>query len=225
MQNNKILSTVDLQAIIVEDKGEPLVNLASQGIICDYRRDDALVRSVFVRQTVAYKLQKVQERLNQFDSRMHLLVVEGYRSPFYQEGYFLQQMLIEFQRDPSLPFSQLIEAVHQYVALPSVAGHPTGGAVDLTIAFEGQEIDMGGQIADFSTPEKLPTFSSLVTSEQAERRLLLHKNMLAEGFAPFYGEWWHFSYGDREWAALYETPKALYGPLYQFISGDQINGK
>jgi D-alanyl-D-alanine dipeptidase len=37
--------------------------------------------------------------------------------------------------------------------------------------------------------------------------------MVAAGFAPFYGEWWHFSYGDREWAAVYGEPAALYGPL------------
>jgi D-alanyl-D-alanine dipeptidase len=31
------------------------------------------------------------------------------------------------------------------IALPSVAGHPTGGAVDLTLAIDGCEIPMGGK--------------------------------------------------------------------------------
>ena len=95
-----------------------------------------------------------------------------------------------------------------------MAGHPTGGAVDLTLAINGREIPMGGKIADFSQPELLPTFSSLVTSEQAYWRLLLHDAMVAEGFAPFYGEWWHYSFGDREWAAFYGQSKTLYAPIY-----------
>jgi D-alanyl-D-alanine dipeptidase len=34
--------------------------------------------------------------------------------------------------------------------------------------------------------------------------------MLGVGFAPFDGEWWHFSYGDKEWAAYYNKPNAVY---------------
>jgi hypothetical protein len=38
--------------------------------------------------------------------------------------------------------------------------------------------------------------------------------MVACGFAPSYRKWWHFSYGDREWAAFYNTPSgSLYGPV------------
>lgn len=36
--------------------------------------------------------------------------------------------------------------------------------------------------------------------QQKENRFLLQDLMLLVGFAPYYGEWWHFSYGDREWA-------------------------
>ncbi len=34
--------------------------------------------------------------------------------------------------------------------------------------------------------------------------------MLTAGFAPFDGEWWHFSFGDREWARFYGAENALY---------------
>jgi len=44
-------------------------------------------------------------------------------------------------------------------------------------------------------------------------RLLLHDLMIEAGFAPYYGEWWHFSYGDAEWAAFYEKSKTLYSLL------------
>jgi D-alanyl-D-alanine dipeptidase len=37
--------------------------------------------------------------------------------------------------------------------------------------------------------------------------------MTSVGFAPFDGEWWHFSYGDREWAYFYKKKNALYGQI------------
>lgn len=73
---------------------------------------------------------------------------------------------------------------------------------------------MGGRIADFSFPQILPTYSNSITQEQAQRRILLHDLMVAEDFAPFYGEWWHLSYGDREWAAFYNKPEAIYSPIF-----------
>ena len=41
--------------------------------------------------------------------------------------------------------------------------------------------------------------------------------MVAEGFAPFDGEWWHFSYGDREWAAFYGLSQTLYAHIYELL--------
>jgi len=37
--------------------------------------------------------------------------------------------------------------------------------------------------------------------------------MVEAGFAPFTGEWWHFSYGDREWAAIWGRDAAIYEQL------------
>jgi zinc D-Ala-D-Ala dipeptidase len=157
----------ELQAIPSSNHAEHLVNLAdiSSDILCDYRRDDTNIKAVLVRQAIADKLQRVQKHLTLYDSKMQLLVVEGFRCPYYQEYYYLKQLLLEYKKDPDLEFSSLLEKVHQLVALPSVAGHPTGGAIDLTLAYEGHEIDMDGEIADFSIHERLPTYSSLVTLE------------------------------------------------------------
>jgi zinc D-Ala-D-Ala dipeptidase len=72
---------------------------------------------------------------------------------------------------------------------------------------------MGCGLGDFDDLALIPTFAPGLTDDQRANRALLHDAMVAAGFAPFYGEWWHFSYGDREWAAFYERPAALYGPL------------
>ena len=56
----------------------------------------------------------------------------------------------------------------------------------------------------------MPVFAPGITEEQRENRLLLRRVMKEQDFAPFDGEWWHFSHGDREWAALSAAPLAKY---------------
>ena len=213
---NKIVTISELSAVPCKDNGEPIVNLKdiSPKIYLNYRRVNSGIDSILVRKSVADKLQKVQKQLELYDAQMQLMVVEGYRPLAYQEKYYLKELLSQFQANPSLDFDLLLEHTHQFVALPTLAGHPTGGALDLTIAYSGEELDMGGRIADFSSPQILPTYSNSITQEQAQRRILLHDLMVAEDFAPFYGEWWHFSYGDREWAAFYKKPEAIYSPIF-----------
>lgn len=206
----------DLQKIKCYENSDPLIDLEEifPDLQCVYRRKDSEVNKVLVRKTLAEKLQRVQMRLGAYDPSLKLLMVEGYRSPSYQEYYFLKQLFTEYKINPSLDLNSILEHVNQFVAIPSVAGHPTGGAVDLTIIRDSSEIDMGGEIADFSNSERLPTYSSSITPQQAKNRLLLHDLMLAEGFAPYYGEWWHFSYGDREWAYFYSLSQTLFSPIF-----------
>ena len=206
----KIATFLELQAIPYRDNKESLILLDST-VLSEYRRENSGVQSVLVRESVSRKLQNIQKQLR---PNMKLLVVEGYRSLTYQEAYFLKELRNQLEEKPSWTLEAILERTHQFVALPSVAGHPTGGAIDLTIICDGKEVGMGGEIADFSVPQLLPTYSQQITIEQSNWRIFLHDLMVAEGFAPFYGEWWHFSYGDREWAAFYEQPAAIYSPIF-----------
>jgi zinc D-Ala-D-Ala dipeptidase len=206
---NKTSSILDLQAIHCRENGERMVLLNKFDVPC---RTSTSIQDILVRESIALKLQQVQKKLQQYNENMHLLVVDGYRPLANQEKWFCQKLLKQYQEQPFLNFDALIEQTHQFVSLPSVSGHPTGGAVDLTIACAGHELDMGCKIADFSNPLLLPTYSSClgITSEQTQRRLMLLNLMVSEGFAPFYGEWWHFSYGDREWATFYGHKETLF---------------
>jgi D-alanyl-D-alanine dipeptidase len=66
------------------------------------------------------------------------------------------------------------------------------------------------------SPQKTTfTFSPFIGKEAWNNRQLLRYVMLSAGFAPFDGEWWHFSYGDREWAFYYKKPYAIYNQLFK----------
>lgn len=139
-----------------------------------------------------------------------LKVVYAYRHPEVQARYFAQILKQVKEREPFLSQKDLTSKAHLLIASPDVAGHPSGGAVDVTLTHNGQELDMGTPIWDLQSPSLIPTFSEEISSEAKANRLFLREAMLAAGFAPFDGEWWHFSYGDKEWAAYYKRQEAIY---------------
>ncbi|MDP3899844.1 MAG: M15 family metallopeptidase [bacterium] len=218
IQNRKIFNIAELQKIKVYENNEELVDLnkVCADIICKYKKIDMkpyIGNSIFVRKTVAQKLNKANNSLKKINPNYKLKVVYGYRHPVVQKKYFIKRKDIIRAQHPDLSEDELNAITHNFVAMPEVAGHVTGGAVDVTIVDDNGELDMGTNIADYTNTEVIKTFSKNISKIQAKNRKLLHDSLTQQNFAPFYGEWWHFSYGDREWAAFYGKKKSLYSLL------------
>lgn len=221
MQNNLITQPIltydDLAKIAPGTSDEKLADVRAydKSIVAQYNKLDMKSYTgdtILVRDSVAQKLAAVNQALQ---ARGYTLkVVYGYRSLAVQEKYFTKRKQELAAEQPDMSDKDLNNYTHQFVAVPDVAGHPTGGAVDLTVlGGNGQELDMGTAIADYTDPEKIQTFGPGLLQTQQANRQLLHDLMTAQEFAPFYGEWWHFSYGDKEWAAFYNKKTALYGAI------------
>jgi D-alanyl-D-alanine dipeptidase len=214
----KALSYVDLINIPVTESHEPMANLleVAPQVECAPINADALAYcpgGILVRKSVAEKLHMASAKVAERHPGAKLRVVYGYRHPSIQEQYY-QQISTKIQREnPSLSANEVIERTHALIAVPSVAGHPTGAAVDVTISLNGTSMDMGTPIWDLESTSLIPTFAPGISEQQRANRLLLRAVLMSVGFAPFDGEWWHFSYGDREWAAYYKQPHALYAPM------------
>ena len=218
MMERKEIVTYEQLLTVTKPLGllEPMVSLEDYAI--DIRPKSAEMTpytgdSIFVRQSVAEKLQRINKKLAA--RNFAIVVTFGYRHMNIQQKYFdarLNQIRAETSMSSEISTDTLYSLVHNFVAVPSVSGHPTGGAVDLTLRSKGFDLDMGTGIADFSNPSKLPTFSKEITSEQLANRIILRNEMLNENFAPFNGEWWHFSFGDKEWAYWYKRT-----PMYSQI--------
>jgi D-alanyl-D-alanine dipeptidase len=201
----------ELARVPAGSSGEPLVEARTYDAGIDaapVAPEDGLL----VRDTVARMLAMANARLA--GRGLRLRIVDGPRPAERQERYFGEAWAAIGQQHPELDDEALRDRVHALCAVPEVAGHPTGGAVDVTLLdAHGAELDMGTAAGEVTDAERAPTDAPGLTEEQLRNRLTLHDAMVAAGFAPFYGEWWHFSYGDREWAAVYGEPAALYGPL------------
>ncbi len=218
--NRHILTYDEMASAKPGNCQEPLVNVRKYdpSIIAEHEQWDMQVytgESILVRDTVARKLAAVNEQLKA-DNNLRLRVVYGFRHPKVQEKYFRERKAALQRENPEMSEYNLIRLAHDFIAVPDVAGHPMGAAVDLTIVDrDNNPVDMGNKISDYSNPDIIKTFAK-VTPEQASYRKVLHDAMIAQGFAPFYGEWWHFSYGDREWAAFYGKKAAIYGTINIF---------
>ena len=204
-----LFSYRELAAVPVAECGEPLVVMnadPASGV------RTAKLAWPWIRSGALDRLRHAGQALRHREPGLHLLVLETYRSLARQrKGY--EHYLAEFGRTrPELDRDALMEYVHLHVAVPDVAGHPTGGAIDLTLADESGPLDMGSTYGDFSTP-LYHAFAEGTTKAQRANRMLLRQVMVEAGFAPFTGEWWHFSYGDREWAAIWNQRAALYEQL------------
>ncbi len=209
LADRRQLTFVELAKVPVSDNGEALVPMIAEpgnsiGI--------GTLRSPWIRSGALARLRLAAASLRRQNPRHTLVVYDAHRLMSVQKAAFEKYTKVFGEKHPHLKSDELAEYVHQHVAVPSVAGHPTGGAVDVSI-LEGEEpIDMGGKYADFESPTYV-AFADGLAETQRENRMRLRKAMVSAGFAPFNGEWWHFSYGDPEWAALWGEPAAIYRQL------------
>jgi len=218
MREKEIVTYQELLKVRSGENNEALVAVDqyAKNIIAQYQKMDMVPFTgdkIFVRDRVAQKIAEVNEALLR-EREFRLKIVYGYRHPIVQERYFNELREKLAVSNPALSGDTLDALVHNFVAVPLVAGHPTGGAIDVTlITKEGDEVDMATRIADFGDSEKIKTFAENISERQNANRLVLRDALLNGGFAPFNGEWWHFSYGDREWAFYYGEPESLYSPI------------
>lgn len=208
----KMLSYTDYADVPVAAIDDPLVPIRPTKTLTARQIDANMLnytgRTVYVRQQVLDRLQAASKALAASYPGLQLEVVYGYRPLQIQVALFE-----EFRAKLQGQYSgrELLAAVHRLVAVPEVAGHPAGAAVDIQIIKGGQPLDFGTKAHEF-VPDSF-TFSPFVSAEAWENRQLLRRVMMNVGFAPFDGEWWHFSYGDKEWARYYNQPAAIYEQL------------
>lgn len=213
----KMLDYSDYEAIPVDrvENEAKFVRVNSESAVLDVapigqERTEFSTVTITLRSRVADQLHWAGSALRDIDPSLRLRVVYGFRPLSEQKRLFDEAVnRLSGQHQGKA----LLSAAHREIALPSVAGHPTGGAVDVQILRDGAPIEMGGDIWDFTSDAF--TFSPFVSREAWNNRQLLRRAMMAVGFAPFDGEWWHFSYGDKEWARYYGHPAALFDQVEQ----------
>jgi zinc D-Ala-D-Ala dipeptidase len=180
------------------------------------------VDALWLRQGVAARLAGADQRLRAQGLRLHLF--DAWR-PRAVQAYFHDTWLPDQlrARRPDLAGEALAAEVARYWAAPTTdpalpAPHATGAAVDLTITFlDGEPLWMGSLFDDASALAATDRFErdgadwSFSDDEARANRRLLYWLMIEAGFVNLPEEWWHFSFGDRLWAAMAPGRAPLYG--------------
>lgn len=211
-----MLNDPRVREVPVSDCGERMVSVdgLDERIAVDWSRSEIASNSdrfCYARESVSDMLRRAVACL---PKNIDFLVKEIYR-PYSRQLCSFEEGL-EFYREsnPELNEEALRELACQYVAPPEVAGHPTGGAVDIVLIQDGKELDMGTKFNDEPVaPENLTyTDCPFIAPEQRVNRQMLSQAMESVGFVNYPAEWWHFSYGDPYWGLVIGNA-ACYAPV------------
>ncbi|MDB4978213.1 MAG: D-ala-D-ala dipeptidase family protein [Candidatus Peribacteria bacterium] len=207
---------MQLIGVHVEDNNEMFICITPDVFPSAYMPGMKDMQGLFpgipLRTSVFNRLRNARRIVKSQRPDLDLLLTYGYRTLEIQTELFVKELEIEKMNTNNaqshVDENELYEKIHRRIAVPLVAGHPTGGAVDVTLITKaGKMIDMGSAIYDFAAHTE-PTFS--VTGVALAHRILLRNAMAEAGFIPFDFEYWHFSYGDREWAYMAASSHAIF---------------
>jgi D-alanyl-D-alanine dipeptidase len=139
----------------------------------------------YFRPEVAKAIAGVQSLLKQINPAYSLVIYDAARPVRIQREMFRLVKGTDNQR---------------YVARPHGGGpHNYAIAVDIGLAFNGKEMDMGTPFDSFSpvshiNAEQYLVNSHQITPEALRNRQLLRRLMRKAGFSTFHCEWWHFEF-------------------------------
>lgn len=168
------------------------------------------------RRTVARKLRLAADKLPQ---GYGIYIFDSLRSLSVQKALYDQFRQTAVKEHPNATPEELENIIDEFVALPvkrldRPSPHATGGAVDLTLIKGGQLLDMGTGFDDFTALAHTGALEETCPpglEEARQNRRILYHLMESVGLVNYSSEWWHFAYGERQWAA--RTGQA---PIYGF---------
>lgn len=210
MQINKGLPLEKIKGVKIIENQEPLVAIEETDkikLLRDHRYLDARLR------------QSAKELLTKATGNLppgyKILVVTAYRPIWMQKELYarrLKQLAIRHPFKMIFQYPIWKKMVNRYTSPPGGSSHQYGGAIDVTIIDAlGNRLDMGTNLTDYG--EKVHTDNPLITEKQRENRRILYAVMTESGFVNYPLEWWHYSYGDRMWAAYMNRTDCFYGPI------------
>ncbi|MFA4890307.1 MAG: M15 family metallopeptidase [Candidatus Paceibacterota bacterium] len=204
----KILPQKFVNRVVVEENREGLVQVCETARLKISKYYPGIPK---LRKEVVRRLATVADSL---PNEYLIILAEGFRSLERQKELWNEQYAKIEGENPELSSSEIDRRTRLFVAKPvnGYGGHQTGGAVDVTLGDKNsKELFLGTKMHECSS--KTVIDSKGISSEAKNLRAILLEAMRSAGFVNYPGEWWHFSYGDRLWAAYSCFKKCQYGPV------------
>ena len=208
---NIIVEKMELASIhLAEEKAKPTISSINEADGFFLSRGHG--NDFWLRGDVYARLKRAQKHLPQ---GVRFIVFEAYRPQARQIELWNKVLLEMKSKHPLLSKGELQALCETCIANPYDgigSGHQAGCAIDIALCDSGRRLfDMGTRIGIFN--EWTRTQAAGLSGEVQYNRALLKDALEAEGFINYPAEWWHFSYGDHQWAWLTGRRQALYGAL------------
>lgn len=207
----------EVQDVLSIDNHDPMVILGDNetNLQLDFSVDLGYENEFIVRETVAKMLSTAASYMPE---NVFLCVKETYRPLSFQRFIYNRRLILLFCNPEykTLTSQEIRTIASEYIAPPEVAGHPTGGAVDVSlIDHNGNELDLGCAYDDDPVVSQGRCYSYFSELPQAviRHRKMLFDCMQKAGFINYPFEWWHWSYGDKYWAASTGAKHAIYSAI------------
>lgn len=156
-------------------------------------------KTAYTRESVAKMLKESAKHL---PKGMRFIINDAWRPAFIQCQIFFDFIKKGAKRYPGLKGEALIKEIEKYVAPwkgVNASGHMSGGAIDLRIVdSRGRKIPMRSKKLGYR--ENAISDQPLLPKLQQKNRAILAQAMLAGGLTNYPLEYWHWSYGDYQWA-------------------------
>lgn len=196
----------------------PLIPQEANPEIVTISEDDGFFLNT--RKADDFRIRKpVYERMKQAQTWLpqgtYFMIFEAYRPLARQIRMWKAVNEDMSKKYPDVTPDELQKICENFIANPYDgigSGHQACCAIDVSLCDENRiEFDMGNQIQEFN--EKTRTDSKLISPEGQKNRRILKDSLEKAGLINYPAEWWHFSYGDHQWAWLTGSPEAIYGPI------------
>jgi len=220
----KIMYAVNEQimwkAIAITDNNEPLVDVemiaAQAGVPMRFAPGTTKLTSgtMQLRSDAAERLCQAAKTLGQFSKgRYGLHITDAYRPLAQQRQQFtmIRDQLAKTGLTGEDLYTQTIQLISDPDGFPP---HTTGGTVDLTLydVTTGETLWLGTPVDAIDT-QLIHTWHCDLEQTERDLRVLLYGAMVLAGFVNYPLEWWHYSYGDQEWALRTGSSNTLYSTL------------
>ena len=198
----------------VRDDQSPLISLRESGFKLMFEPSLMEDYDYRVREAVHEKIGRISRRLD--EQRNVLIIRSVWRSFEHQRRLWEKKFAVMQRQYPDRTKDEIAKIVSHFIAPPEKSMHATGGSVDALIYDVESE-----RVMDFGNNEGLKLeldetcypYHPGISPEAQENRQLLIRLFEEEDFVVDLLEYWHFDYGNANWATAKGKDHARYGVI------------
>jgi D-alanyl-D-alanine dipeptidase len=208
----------DIETVLIDFSAIRLAGDDSNPEIVTISEEDGFVLNMSftddfrIRKDIYDRLKRAQKNL---PANYHFMIYEAYRPLARQKALWEMATKMLREKYPRMPDGELRDLTETFVADPFNgigSGHQACCAIDISLCDNDcREYDMGTRCQEMN--EFSETRSTGISPEAMKNRRILVTTLEEQGLINYPAEWWHFSYGDHQWAYLTGRTEAWYGPL------------